>query len=179
MLSFFLSFFLYFYGLVFINLWNQYHKLTDTATYHSLCTAAPSPPLMYKIWVILLRWGSDRIQTTYQCSYKINNIILFLLSKGFQRQPYCYYWNRSLSGYSRIILHTVSICTRILKVLESPRPQVSVFIEKTCFSFGWPNISMKAITQSTTFLKPSPVRFPVLLWTDESGKWGRWWRNSV
>ena len=44
-LSFFLSFFLSLLLWLFISLWNQYHKLTETATYHSLCTASPSPPL--------------------------------------------------------------------------------------------------------------------------------------
>ena len=115
----FLSFFLYFYGLVFINLWNQYHKLTNTATYHSLCTAAAAPhppPLMYKIWEILLRWGSGRTQTTYQCSYKINNIhfisviqgisgatVLLLLKpepfRIFKDQPaHCKYLHKSSEG---------------------------------------------------------------------------------
>lgn len=131
-----LSFFIYFYGFSSVYEINIINYLKQQRTIACVQPPHPLPSPHVKIWEFLVRWRSDRTQTTYQWSYKINNIILFLLSKGFQRQPYCYYWNRSLSGYSRIILHTVSIFTRVLKVLESRCPQVSIFIEKTVF-FSW------------------------------------------
>ena len=76
----------------------------------------------------------------------------------FKDQPvHCKYWHKSSEG---------------------PRKSLS-----TGLRFYWKNVFFsrlaKHFDESTTFLKPSPVRFPVLVWTDESGNWGRWWRNSV